>query len=541
MSYTLNGNLMSEKELVDGFYNDVFLYSEILGINDKELNVLNTKRLFDGKEEVVNQNRIYTRVTKDYSRDIIGMWRGVSSTGDTYGNSDHYWLYREDGTYSYFTKNEQGQWGTFDNILNEYVVDGDWLACHWVTTDGTDNCECWNIDKIEGDHMYWSAIREQDGKQITSTFELERVYVDPTGVVDDILGKMWSAMARYLDGQPITEKEFGKMIGTWQSKDFHANSVLQFNNDGTLLSFLDDRVSRLLYTIKDGHIYTATAGGTESKMTYDRDSDLLTAESEMIGKKFVTIYYNVSSDIAEDINASLQGGWTGMIVSFDGVVYSPGELMQHFPSQEGAIMSSLTFHSDQYSYLYGASQTIAGTTRILPTGQIEIGDKEHVGSHLMLFYRKQGDILQSQEFEIGGNACTVIFERIKNEDFTKPFALIGTWQTKGAYDGVLTSSPALIKELKRLLPDVAISDPDVTITFLSDGTGTVNMGGQVLNFNYSMEDHSVLVEIQCHLQGSGTSFVVWANKATGKIYLYGTDAVTGRNNVLSFDKGGKRQ
>lgn len=187
MSYTLDGNQMCEKELVNGFYTDVSLYSEVLAISDNELNVLNTRRLFDGKEETVNQNRIYTRVTKDYSRDIIGMWRGVSSTGDTYGNSDHYWLYREDGTYSYFTKNEQGQWGTFDNILNEYVVDGDWLACHWVTTDGTDNCECWNIDKIEGDHMYWSAIREQDGKQITSTFELERVSFAPTGAVGDEL------------------------------------------------------------------------------------------------------------------------------------------------------------------------------------------------------------------------------------------------------------------------------------------------------------------------------------------------------------------
>lgn len=180
MSYSLNGNQLCEKELVSGFYTDASLYSEILAISDDEMNMLNTKRIYDGKEETVNQNRTYTRVTldKDYSKEILGLWRGIVSTNDTYGGSNIYLLYSEDGTYSYFTKNEDGQWGTFKNILNEYTVDGDWLAHHWVTTDSTDNCECWNISRIDATHMSWNAIREQNGKLIISTFELERANLD---------------------------------------------------------------------------------------------------------------------------------------------------------------------------------------------------------------------------------------------------------------------------------------------------------------------------------------------------------------------------
>lgn len=177
--FTITGNELRERELRTSYYSDVVFYADITAINDKELCLYNKKRTYDGKEEVTDDHRTYTRVTADYSKDIIGLWRGVDSENDLHGGSHHYWAYREDGTYTYFTQNEEGVWGAFDNTLNEYVVDGDWLATHWVK-DGVDNYESWNIDRIEGDRMYWSALRDNNGKQEKASFVLERANIDFT-------------------------------------------------------------------------------------------------------------------------------------------------------------------------------------------------------------------------------------------------------------------------------------------------------------------------------------------------------------------------
>lgn len=109
--FTITGNELRERELRTSYYSDVVFYADITAINDKELCLYNKKRTYDGKEEVTDDHRTYTRVTADYSRDIIGLWRGVDSENDLHGGSHHYWAYREDGTYTYFTQNEEGVWG----------------------------------------------------------------------------------------------------------------------------------------------------------------------------------------------------------------------------------------------------------------------------------------------------------------------------------------------------------------------------------------------------------------------------------------------
>lgn len=60
---------------------------------------------------------------------------------------------------------------------------------------------------------------------------------------------------------------------------------------------------------------------------------------------------------------------------------------------------------------------------------------------------------------------------------------------------------------------------------------------ETLTFDYTIEDKSPLLYICCKDRETGTIINVWANKATGNIYLFGPDIDgTGRNVVLSYHK-----
>lgn len=132
---------------------------------DKELPALG-KRTF-----------VFSKVSADYSQDIIGLWEGVEMTGyETYGNAEARIEYRADGTYTYYKK-EGDDWVPSSNVDNEYNVDGDWLATRWRPEAGKDfNYEWWDIDEIKDDTMKWSALREKEDKtRFTTTFTWKKV------------------------------------------------------------------------------------------------------------------------------------------------------------------------------------------------------------------------------------------------------------------------------------------------------------------------------------------------------------------------------
>lgn len=538
MTYKINDFQISESLVTPTNHYELEFLSEVLAITDEASLRRMTKVLWNGSVQEVNRQEYLIRVTKDYSKDIIGLWKGIESVNDTYGDSNHYWAFKADGTYSYFTQNDEGTWGTFDNIVNEYTVDGDWMAMHWVTTDNIDNHECWDIDKIEGDRMYWRALRDRDGKQEIATMVLERVKTDPTGIVADLIGKTWVSLVRYANGKPITNQDFEKMTGKWQSKEFHTGGVVRFNEDGTMISMNDgNQAMKTMYSIKDGKVYISE-GSTTGEIRFDKQSGLLVSEAKVpsFDLTLTTVYMSLEDESEAEIKTSIQGGWTNMIVGFDGVVYAPDVFLDMFTQVDGEVMAGIFFDGDNYKFRYSGDKMVEGKINLLPTGQIEIGYEDTPGTHLMLYYRKTGDVLQPQEFEIDGRVCSLIYERIRNQDFSQPFNLLGNWNCIGSYDGILTSDPALVKELKRILPDVTISDSNVPLSFAEDGTGIIIVDSTPLPFTYTVQKLGILMKIVCQMKGSTATFDVWANNATGYIYLYGTDAATGRNNVMTYSK-----
>ena len=116
------------------------------------------------------ENMVSHKITADYSKDIIGLWEGVEMTGEsTHGTADHRWEYRADGSYTYFTKDADGNWVADEsNSGNEYYVDGDFFGSRWIK-DGKENREWWDIEKCDGKEMVWSALRRTSNGKVFST------------------------------------------------------------------------------------------------------------------------------------------------------------------------------------------------------------------------------------------------------------------------------------------------------------------------------------------------------------------------------------
>ena len=141
------------------------------------MSIMFTKIVEEGNVYTHNWPAGYSKVTSDYSQDIIGLWEGVEMTGyETYGNAEARIEYKADGTYTYYNK-EGEYWVPSANVDNEYNVDGDWLATRWRPEAGADyNNEWWDIDEIKDGMMKWSALREkEDGTRFNTTFTWKKV------------------------------------------------------------------------------------------------------------------------------------------------------------------------------------------------------------------------------------------------------------------------------------------------------------------------------------------------------------------------------
>ena len=117
----------------------------------------------------------FTKVTADFSADIIGTWEGhCTSAGSVFDDGqEHRWQYKADGTYVYYVK-DGDDWVPSENSLNEYFVDGNLLCSRWIDQ-GQENREWWEIN-IDGDKMNWTALRQkEDGSTFTATFEMKKV------------------------------------------------------------------------------------------------------------------------------------------------------------------------------------------------------------------------------------------------------------------------------------------------------------------------------------------------------------------------------
>jgi len=145
----------------------------VVSINEKEMVYSPVK----AASRVIYDNQAWTKVNDDFKQTILGTWEGVAMTGDpTYGDIDHRWEYKADGTYIYYSRNAAGEWiPEPDDSECFYAVDGDFLCSRWKYK-GTANREWWDIETCDESTMIWSALRQNsDGERFNTVFVLVRV------------------------------------------------------------------------------------------------------------------------------------------------------------------------------------------------------------------------------------------------------------------------------------------------------------------------------------------------------------------------------
>ena len=135
----------------------------------------------DGQQiDIDSRKELFTRVTKDYTDDVLGTWEGSIQEGQSAydDNLEHRWEFKADGTYVYYCCDE-GQWKVSANTKNEYFVDGTLICTRWtdpVNYPGQELREWWEITSIENGVMTWKALREEaDGTRHTIEFKMTKV------------------------------------------------------------------------------------------------------------------------------------------------------------------------------------------------------------------------------------------------------------------------------------------------------------------------------------------------------------------------------
>jgi hypothetical protein len=117
----------------------------------------------NGEEEFSNEGVIhYAKVTDDFSQKIFGTWECKEITGSQTHNDDNARLeFLLDGSYNYYRKNSADEWELVtDRVVNEYFVDGNFLATRWEEVGQSMEYEYWEIESIDSVQMKWSALRQ---------------------------------------------------------------------------------------------------------------------------------------------------------------------------------------------------------------------------------------------------------------------------------------------------------------------------------------------------------------------------------------------
>lgn len=123
---------------------------------------------------------LMTKVTTDYSSDILGVWEGRSTSADGSEFDDgevHRWEYLDDDTYIYYALDADSNWAANVNEVSDYFVDGTLLCTRWLNVgEEVENREWWEIESIADGVMKWTALRKRDdGSFYTATFQMTKV------------------------------------------------------------------------------------------------------------------------------------------------------------------------------------------------------------------------------------------------------------------------------------------------------------------------------------------------------------------------------
>jgi hypothetical protein len=154
---------------------------DIYSITDKDMRLKSDWKAYTDDKMVINEvwdNERYIRINNDFENDIIGTWEGkVTSAEDEHTDGElHRWEYKADGTYVYYSK-ENDEWKAGNDVMADYFVDGILLCTRWKKTiDSNELREWWEIESIKDGVMKWKALRmREDGTTYTATFEMTKV------------------------------------------------------------------------------------------------------------------------------------------------------------------------------------------------------------------------------------------------------------------------------------------------------------------------------------------------------------------------------
>ena len=178
---TLKDNLLSWTVKND-ISERVFTH-EVVAITDNDMyTYLSSNMIEDGKKQssVFSPKAVhFTRVTEDYSEDILGIWEGkITSEKSDYDDlEEHRWEFKKDGTFLFYFK-EKGKWKVSDDAYADYFVEGPLLCTRWKNNgkNQQENREWWEVESIKDDVMKWTGLRaDEDGSTYTATFEMKKV------------------------------------------------------------------------------------------------------------------------------------------------------------------------------------------------------------------------------------------------------------------------------------------------------------------------------------------------------------------------------
>lgn len=168
---TIYGNEITETHNTG---KEITIKSEIESITETTMDINRTYSA--GANDTTQKHHIvYRKIEKDLSDEILGLWEGKMALPGIPDSSDHRWSFRRDGTYAYFDRDTVADaWVENKEGVYHYIIDGTWLAFGKENASGEMNrIESWDID-IEGDRMYWTALRQDStGQRRKDNFELK--------------------------------------------------------------------------------------------------------------------------------------------------------------------------------------------------------------------------------------------------------------------------------------------------------------------------------------------------------------------------------
>jgi len=320
LKYTLNGNALHTQ-----WTNSTIVFEWLASIVDMNSNqfVVDPSRVLLQTQPLADMpTTTWQRINVDYTDAIIGLWEGTSCTGITYGDHNHRWLYTPSGQYFYYSKDSLDKWVISENSLNEYDVDGDYLACRWKeTAESNEDREFWDI-AINDKNMNWSALRQNATTKelFNATFTMSRESPTQSEVEKYLPGK-WMAIAE--DGNAILTNE---------------RSVHTFDGHGTVLYTVAD-TTKQLYTWHNrislnysltGNYLVEKGKDNNNQMVQWRSSladmsnqtALLYAFSSVRGTKENMPYREIRfKKVTEDYKDAIIGLWEGIEIPGSGGQY----------------------------------------------------------------------------------------------------------------------------------------------------------------------------------------------------------------------------